>query len=164
MNSPSAALFFNGASKGNLGSSGAGGFISSPDRMTEFNFSWGLSIMTNSQAESYSLLMAIHLPKDFGFKSIHIFGDSEMLIKKLNSGDCFQNFALNNSLQQIRNLLKEFDRVFSFHIMRSLNDLADVLANKGCLLPQGFLSSTVEPVLFTQYLNNSVISSVGGSL
>ena len=54
--------------------------------------------MTNSQAESYSLLMAIQLAKDFGFKSIHIFGDSKMLIKILNSGDCFQNFALNNSL------------------------------------------------------------------
>ena len=132
--------------------------------MTEFNFSWGLGTMTNSQAESHSLLMAIKLAKDFGFKSIHIFGDSEMLIKILNFDDCLHNFSLNNSLQRIQNLLKEFDRVFSFHILQSLNDLADVLANKGCLLPQGFLSSTVEPVLFTQYLNNSVISSVGGSL
>ena len=63
-----------------------------------------------------------------------------MLIKMLNSDDCFQNFALNNSLQRIQNLLKEFDRVISFHILKSLNDLADFLANKACLLPQGFLS------------------------
>ena len=58
-----------------------------------------------------------------------------MPIKMLNSGDCFQNFALNNSLQRIQNLLKEFDRVISFHILKSLNDLADVLANKACMLP-----------------------------
>ena len=90
--------------------------------------------MTNSQAKSYSLLMAIQLAKDFGFKSIHIFGDSEMLIKMLNSDDCFQNFVLNNSLQRIQNLLKEFDLVSSFHILRKLNNLADDLANTTCLL------------------------------
>ena len=107
--------------------------------------------MTNSQAESYSLLMAIHLAKDHGFKYIHIFGDFEMLITILNSDHCFHNFALNNSLQRIHNLLKEMDSVISFHIPRNLNNLADVLPNKACLLPQGFLSinggpNSLEPI------------------
>ena len=145
MNSPSTTLFFNGASKGNLGSSGAEGFISSPDRMTEFNFSWGLSIMTNSQAESYSLLMEIQLAKDFGFNSIHIFGESEMLIKILNSDDCLHIFSLNNSLQRIQNLLKEFDKLVYFHILQNHNNIVDSLANKACMLPQGFLSINREP-------------------
>ena len=78
----------------------------SGDLSPQFNFSWGLGTMTNSQAESYSLLMAIQIAKDNGFKSIHIFGDSEMSIKILNSDDCFKNFALNNSVQRIQNLLK----------------------------------------------------------
>ena len=84
--------------------------------------------------------MAIQVAKENGFKSIQVFGDSEMLIKSLNLGECFNNSALNNSLQRIRNLLKEFDLVASFHILRKLNNLADALANKACLLPQGFLS------------------------
>ena len=44
--------------------------------------------MSNNQAEFYSLLMAIQVAKEKGFKSIQVFGNSEMLIKALNSGDC----------------------------------------------------------------------------
>ena len=36
--------------------------------------------------------------------------------------------------------MKEFDMDESFHILWDLNNLADALANKACLLPQGFLS------------------------
>ena len=98
MSSSSSVIFFNGASKGNPGISGVGGLVFSPDRMTEFSFSWGLGIMSNHWAESYSLLMAIQIAKDNGYKSIQIFGASEMLIKALNSGNCFNNSALNKSL------------------------------------------------------------------
>ena len=41
--------------------------------------------------------MAIQIAKDNGYKSIQIFVDSKMLIKALNSNDCFNNFALNKS-------------------------------------------------------------------
>ena len=83
--------------------------------------------------------MVIQVAKENAFKSIQVFDDSEMLIKALNSCDCFNNSSLNNSLQRIQNLLKEFDLVASFHILRKLNNLADALTNKSCLLPQGFL-------------------------
>ena len=62
--------------------------------------------MSNNQAESYSLLMATQLAKEKGFKSVLIFGDSEMLIKTLNSADSFNNYALNIILQRIRTILK----------------------------------------------------------
>ena len=100
--------------------------------------------MSNNQAECYSLLMAIQVAKENGFESIQVFGNSEMLTKALNSGDCFNNSALNKSLQRIQNLLKEFDLVASFHILRKLNNLADALANKVCMLPQGFLGINEE--------------------
>ena len=104
--------------------------------------------MNNSQAEIYRLLMAIQLAKDFGFKSIHIFDDSEMLIKILNSADSLINPALNVILQRIRIILKEFDMFESFHILWDLNNLPDALANKVCLLPQGFLSINGESSYF----------------
>ena len=140
MKSSLAAIFFNRASKGNPETSGAGGFVSSSNGLVEFSFRWGLGIMSNNQSECYSLLMAIQVAKENGFKSIQVFDDSEMLIKALNSDDCFNNSALNNSLQRIQNLLKEFYLVASFHVLRKLNNLAYALANKACLLPQGFLS------------------------
>ena len=140
--------FFDGASKGNPRFSGAGGFFSSPDRLTEFSFSWELGIMSNNKAENYGLLMAIQIAKNNGYKSIQIFGDFEVLFKALNSVDCFNNSALNKSLQRIWTLLKEFDLAASFHILRKLNNLVDALANKACLLPLGFLSVNGESNYF----------------
>jgi hypothetical protein len=43
-------IFFDGASKGNPGTSGAGGVIYSPDGQSKDNFSWGLGQSTNNQA------------------------------------------------------------------------------------------------------------------
>ena len=84
--------------------------------------------------------MATQIAKENGYKSIQTFGDSEMLIKVLNSVDDFNNSSLNILLQRIRTRLKEFEMVESFHILRDLNTIADALDNKSCLLSQGFLS------------------------
>ena len=83
--------------------------------------------------------MVSQIAKDKGYKSIQIFDDSELLIKVLNSADHFNNSALNKNLQRIHNILKEFDGVTSFHILRDLNKLAYALENKACLLSQGTL-------------------------
>ena len=143
--SPSTVIFFDGASKGNPGVSGAGGLVLSPDRLSYFRFCWGLGIMSNNQAECYNLLMASQLAKEKGFMSVQIYGDSEILIKALNSSDSPSNFALNTILQRIRRNSKYFAKFESFHILRELNNSTDVLANKACLLPQGFLSINGEP-------------------
>ena len=84
--------------------------------------------------------MASQLAKKKAFKSVQIFGDSEMLIKALNSYDSFNHFSLDNILHRIRIIMKYFVMDESFHILQDLNNLADSLANKACLLPQGFLS------------------------
>ena len=117
MCSVSAAIFFDGASKGNPGVSGAGGVIFFPGRLIHLRFSWGLGSMMNNQAECYSLLMAIQLVKGKGFKSIKIFGDSEMLVKTLNTTVTFNNSLLNVILQRIKTTLKDFDSVESYHIL-----------------------------------------------
>ena len=135
MSSSPAAIFFDGASKGNPGILGAGGLVFSPNRLTKLSFSWGLGTMSNNLDKSYRLLMEIQFAKEKGSKSIQFFGDSEMLIKALNSTDSFNNYTLNKSLQIIHNILKEFDTASSFHILRVLNNLVDALSNKSCLLP-----------------------------
>ena len=99
--SSSATIFFDGASKGNPGIARVGGLNISPYRVIESRFSWGLGIMLNNQAESYSLIMAFHIAKENGYKSIQFFGDSKLLIKVLNSEDHFNNPSLKKSLQRI---------------------------------------------------------------
>ena len=148
MHSVSEVLFFDGDSKGNPGVSNAGGAIFFLGSLNYLSFSWGLGSMTNNQAECYSLLMAIQLEKGKGFNSIQIFGDSEMLVKTLNTTITFNNSLLNVILQRIKTNLKDFDSVESYHILWGLNKLGDSLANKGYLLTQGFLSIDGESSVF----------------
>ena len=70
-----------------------------------------------------------------------IFEDSEVLIKLLNSDLQFNKPSLDKILQRIRNFLKDFEKVSSFHILRELNKQADYVATKAYLLPLGSFSS-----------------------
>ena len=148
MGSPSATIFFDGASKGNPEISGAGGVILSPNCRIETNFSWGLGTMSNNQSECYSLLMACQIANDKGYHVINIFGDSKLLIKVLNSDGHLNNSALNQILLRIWNILSLFEDVEYIHILWEHNFIADELANKACLLSQGTLCINGKSTLF----------------
>ena len=140
--------FFYGASKGNLGVSGTGGLVISSNGLSSIRFCWGLDIMSNNQAEFYSLLQASQLAKNKGYKSVQIFSDYEMLIKALNSSDSLKKFALIVTMQRIKRVLKSFDKADSYHILQGLNTSMDALANQACHISQGFLSINGEPNYF----------------
>ena len=108
--------------------------VFSADRTTETSFNWGLGKCSNNQVECYSLLKVCQIVKDIGYKTIHIFVDSELLIKVLNSEDHLSNPSLDRSLQRIQNILKAFDMVVAYHILWELNKQADYMANKACLM------------------------------
>ena len=76
INSSSASIFFDGASKGNPGISGARGLVYSLDKLLKTKFSWGLGFMSNNQDESYALLKSFQIAKELGFKTIQIFDNS----------------------------------------------------------------------------------------
>ena len=104
--------------------------------------------MSNNQAKCYSFLMASHLAKEKGFKSVLIYGDSELLINSLNSSASLNYFALNAILQRIRSILKVFSKIGVVHILRDLNKSSDVMANKACFLSLRFLSINGETSSF----------------
>ena len=122
------------------GSVELGGLVYSSNKLIKTSFSWGLGFKLNNQAKSYALFKACQIAKEFGFKSIQIFDDSELLIKTLNSAHQFYNPVLNNILQRVRHLFKDFGRFQSFHILLELNNSGDEMENKACLLAQGHLS------------------------
>ena len=82
--------------------------------------------------------------------SIQAYGDSELLIKSLNSDGLFNNPALNLILQRICKVMKEFEKAEFFHILRELNGRADSLVSKGYLLSQGQLSLNGNSSIFQQ--------------
>ena len=85
---------------------------------------------------------------DASFKYLHVYGDSEILIKMFNSDGLFNIPALNVILKRIQIILKDFEQVEFFHIFRDLNGTTDSLENAACLLAQGYLSLDGEAILF----------------
>jgi ribonuclease HI len=140
-------IFFDGASKGNPGRSGAGGIIYLPNGSKE-SYSWGLGIKSNNQAEVLSLLKACQLARKRNPEEIVVFGDSELLIRALRKNKRFNDSALNKLMTRVIRLLKEFPSVQIFHILRELNSEADSLANIGCNLEKSMISiNSGEPIM-----------------
>ena len=72
------------------GVAGASGVIYSPDGPSRDCFYWGLGQKTNNQAEMLGLLKACLIARDKGVKDLQVFGDSEILIKKIKLGGTIQ--------------------------------------------------------------------------
>jgi ribonuclease HI len=134
-----ATIFFDGASKGNPGTAGAGGVIYDSDGLRRDSFCWGIGQKTNNQAEIQALLKACQIARDRGYKEFQALGDSEILIKNLNTDNLFTNASLNKTLNRLKRILLDFDSYKFYHILRNLNSEADLLANKGCTLGKGQL-------------------------
>eukprot|EP00253_Pinus_taeda_P023884 PITA_23884 len=134
------SIFFDGASKGNSGAAGSGGVFYFADNLRKVHFCWGLGISTKNQAELLALTKACQIARDKGTKECQVFGDSEILISKINSDAQFNNAILNKSLNRLKLILQDFTSFKIYHILRSLNKEADEMANKGCLLATGTLN------------------------
>jgi hypothetical protein len=98
-------IFFDGASKGNLGVAGAGGVIYSPDGSSKDCFYWGLGQKSNNQAKILGLLKACLIAREKGVKDLQVFGDSKIIIKKLNMEARFSNASLNKTLVRLKRVL-----------------------------------------------------------
>ena len=107
-----------------------------PGGIPETSFNWGIRQSKNNQVEILALLKSCQLAKEVGHKDVQIFGDSEILIKVLNTDKQFSNFSLNGTMQRIQFILTEFDSVSLFHILRGLNRKEYSKSNWGCQLPR----------------------------
>eukprot|EP00253_Pinus_taeda_P023946 PITA_23946 len=132
-------IFFDGASKGNPESAGAGGVIYSIDGIAKDCFSWGLGQKSNNQAEILGLLKACNIARDKGAKDIQVFGDSELIIKSMNMANPFRNASLNKIQDRLKRVMLDFNTCKFYHILRKSNGEADQLANKGSSLTKGLL-------------------------
>ena len=61
---------------------------------------------------------------------VMVFGDSRLIIQALNGGRRGKNDRTANLLNRIRSKAKMFRKVNFFHVLRELNVLADLAANK----------------------------------
>jgi ribonuclease HI len=132
-------LFFDGASKGNPGQAGGGGIIENLTEATTIHFALGLGIESNNRAEAMALWQGLLQAKKHRIHDLIIIGDSRVIIQAIINHSKTQSAILNNLLDKIHLLLRNFKSYKLFHVLRDLNGEADEEANRGTLLEPGVL-------------------------
>ena len=103
------------------------------------HYAWGLGSESNNIVEFCGLLQGLRIACSKGISSLVVFGDSRMLIQALINQKRPTQLKLALIYQKIRQLSQSFQSISFYHILRGLNHLADIEANKGALLNRGFL-------------------------
>jgi len=122
-------IFTDGGSRGNPGISACAYVITDMQDNVVKNDGLYLGITTNNQAEYLAVKAALQAVVEFGAKNLHFYLDSLLVVNQLNGVFKIRNRELWPINQEIKELIKGFDRVSFVHIPRELNKLADQRVN-----------------------------------
>jgi ribonuclease HI len=110
------ALFFDGSS---CGKGGGVGILLISRRGEMFGFAIPIQpTVTNNQAEYEALLRGLQYLREAGAVSVEVYGDSELVIKQLNSQYECKSEALKSYYEECREILKTYPLVTLQHITR----------------------------------------------
>ncbi len=123
-----AHVYFDGASRGNPGPAAIGWVIVTSDGIvTEGHKTIGRT--TNNQAEYEALVQALRVARDYGFDTVELRGDSELIVKQVRGEYDTNDPELREYRVTVHELLREFDDWSLTHVPREINERADELAN-----------------------------------
>ena len=125
----SGSLYCDGASRGNPGPSGAGVVLLDHNDDEIMQLSCFLDNGTNNEAEYQALIRGLEAAGELGFSSLHIYSDSELVVKQLRGEYKVKSPRLQYLYDKTMSRLKQFDDYAIFHVGRELNQQADRLAN-----------------------------------
>ena len=124
-----AHVYFDGASRGNPGPAAVGWVLVTGDGIAAEG-SETIGRATNNQAEYEALVRALEAAADFGFESVDVRGDSELIVKQVRGEWNANDPELREKRVRVRELLERFDEWSLEHVPREINDRADELANE----------------------------------
>jgi len=129
------SLFFDGCSKGNPGKAGAGAVIYKNDDEKE---TWSDSIFvgnqkTNNESEYTGLIIGLEEAVKMKIQKLHVFGDSELVIKQMNHVYKVKSENLLPLFNLAKQLEKQIAKIEYTHVFRHNNQRADQLSNEGLL-------------------------------
>ena len=130
MLNPVVNLYTDGACRGNPGQGGAGAVLMDERGEIVATVRRSLGLCTNNIAEYRALILGLEeaLKKRYG--RLNIFLDSELLVNQIEGSYKVKNENLKILMFEVRKLLSYFDSYKVEHINRSLNHMADKLANE----------------------------------
>ena len=136
-------VFFDGASRGNPGSSAAGAVVVNTDGI-ETTLDKYLGKATNNQAEYEGLLLGLKKARELGIKDLVVCGDSKLIINQVRGDYKVKDPFLKSLHQQVSEELKHFDHVEIKWTQRENNQEANRVANN-CLDREVVNSSVNSP-------------------
>lgn len=124
-----ATLRSDGGARGNPGPAGAG-FVIEVDGRTVCRGGRYLGEVTNNVAEYEALIWGLENVLALGHTRVHVFADSELLVKQLNGVYKVKNAGLKPLFVRALALLRQFDSTHVAHVRREDNHAADAMANE----------------------------------
>ena len=130
MNESVLNLYTDGACRGNPGYGGAGAVLMDEDGNTVATVREFLGPCTNNIAEYRALILGLEEALKRRCRKLHIFLDSELLVKQINGMYRVKSNHLKVLMVDIKRLLSFLDAYTVEHLGRSQNHIADRLANE----------------------------------
>ena len=124
-----AYVYFDGASRGNPGPAAAGWVIVTSDGIAAQGGE-RIGRATNNQAEYEALIRALRAARDYGFDTVEVKGDSQLIVKQVTGAWNTNDPELREHRVTVRELLTAFDDWELSHVPREINERADELANE----------------------------------
>ena len=130
MDSTVVNLYTDGACRGNPGQGGAGAVLVDETGEIVATVRHSLGHCTNNIAEYKALIFGLEEALKKRYRRLNIFLDSELLVNQIKGSYKVKNENLKTLMSEVRKLLLYFDSYKVEHIDRSLNHMADKLANE----------------------------------
>ena len=127
--SPRWLVHIDGGARGNPGPSGYGVFFQDENRQAVARLNRYLGHQTNNFAEYSALLAALDYALRHGLRALHVFSDSELLVRQINGIYKVNNAGLHPLFEQAKAQIRQLDWFRIDHVRREQNKEADRLAN-----------------------------------
>lgn len=122
--------YFDGASRGNPGTAGAGALLVNEKGETVWETARFLGKKTNNEAEYAALLLLLEAAKERGVKKITVYGDSKLVVSQVAKEWKINLPHLRELARQAWSLMEGMEVKLQW-IPREQNKKADLLSNQG---------------------------------
>jgi len=124
-----AHVYFDGAARGNPGPAAIGWvLVTNEGVVAEGGERIGRA--TNNQAEYEALVRALSVAHDYGYDTVDVRGDSELIVRQVRGEYDTNDPTLREYRVDVRELLADFAEWSLEHVPREINDRADELADE----------------------------------
>jgi ribonuclease HI len=123
-------IHFDGGSRGNPGDAAFGVHVADADGREVAELYGFLGRATNNVAEYQGLLHALQWAAGRGEKRLHLFSDSELIVRQIAGRYRVKNPDLRALYEKARILMTRFTEVKLTHVPREQNRDADALVNR----------------------------------